>query len=426
MSEPEDPNRSVEESSRIRAASAKNRIDGILFFQNALSFSDFSTAVNIYSIAMKGLYVHVPFCSKVCGYCDFSTVAATPRLFAEYADLVLREAELRLSSLDFQTVYFGGGTPSVLPFREWERLISGLKNLGVDFQKMSEVDLEGNPDSLSPEFLEAAHGLGVNRFSLGIQTFHDGLLERIGRRGSAAQARQALENLVGFSKKANVRATADLMFSLPGQTLEDFSSDVLELAQSGIGHVSFYGLILNPHTVLGRLYEKGSLEIDEDLYPKMYEAGVKILHEFGIERYEVSNFARKGEESVHNRNYWLRGEYLGLGPGAHSFDGDVRRANPFRYLNWKRWIENGCPESGQEIDRLGSKERIDEKIWLSLRLREGLDVEALECDEGFQLSQSKIDSWVEKGCLERRGSRIALNGHGWLWMDRIVENLMPD
>lgn len=376
---------------------------------------------------MKGLYVHVPFCSKICGYCDFSTVAAAPRLFAEYVDLVLREAELRMGSgEEFRTVYFGGGTPSVLPISELKRLISGLENLGIDFGNLDEVDLEGNPDSLSKEFLEAAHGLGVNRFSLGIQTFQDELLKRIGRRGSAAQARRALEDLVEFSQKANVRATADLMFSLPGQRLENFAEDVRELAQSGIGHVSFYGLILNSHTVLGRLHEKGSFEIDEDLYPKMYETGVGILHEFGIKRYEVSNFARVGEESVHNRNYWLRGEYLGLGPGAHSFGGSFRRANPFRYLGWKRWIESLCPESGQELDKIGSKERIDEKIWLSLRLREGLDFESLEREEGFRLSQSKVERWISKGFLELCGSRIALKGHGWLWMDRIVEDLLPD
>ncbi|MDY3922384.1 MAG: radical SAM family heme chaperone HemW [Hallerella porci] len=379
---------------------------------------------------MNSLYVHIPFCSKICGYCDFSTVGGAPRLFAEYVDLLLREAEERFAKAgnfvqNFQTVYFGGGTPSVLPLKEFSRLVRGLENLGVKFSQMREVDWECNPDSATEEIVENAISLGVNRISLGIQSFDNRILAEIGRRGSAEQAREALQRLQNFQKSSkSLRLTADLMFWLPKQTLEDFERDVKELADSGIGHVSFYGLILNPKTVLGKKFAQKKLDLDEDLYPKMYRAGVKILENAGIERYEVSNFAKIGEESLHNRNYWLRGEYIGLGPSAHSFRESVRAAAPAKFNAWKNWVLAGAEESAMEIDRLGKQERIEEKIWLSLRTREGLDLQRLEFEEFTKIPEQKIARWEEKGYLKRDENRLILQGDGWLWMDEIVSDFI--
>lgn len=380
---------------------------------------------------MKGLYIHIPFCKKICGYCDFATLPGAKRLFSEYVDLLLREAELRLSKWkfgvsEFSTSYFGGGTPSELPASELAKLFRGLESLGVDFSKLLEVNIECNPDSASPEFLEQAYSLGVNRFSLGLQTFDDSLLRAIGRRGTSSENRDALARLVAFTRKTGTRASADLMFWLPGQSLERFREDVSELALSGIGHVSFYGLALGSNTVLENRMRKGLFSLDESLYPEMYEAGVRVLRENGIERYEVSNFARSGEEGLHNRNYWRRGEYLGLGPGAHSFDGSVRSADPFRYAAWKRWVENGCPEDALEKDSIGKKERVEERIWLSLRTREGLDLHSLDLEETVKIPGEKIERWVKRGYLERDGSVVRLFGRGWLMMDAVVEDLMPD
>ena len=379
---------------------------------------------------MNSLYVHIPFCSKICGYCDFSTVGGAPRLFAEYVDLLLREAEERFAKAgnfvqNFQTVYFGGGTPSVLPLKEFSRLVRGLENLGVKFSQMREVDWECNPDSATEEIVENAISLGVNRISLGIQSFDNRILAEIGRRGSAEQARESLQRLQNFQKSSkSLRLTADLMFWLPKQTLEDFERDVKELADSGIGHVSFYGLILNPKTVLGKKFAQKKLDLDEDLYPKMYRAGVKILENAGIERYEVSNFAKIGEESLHNRNYWLRGEYIGLGPSAHSFRESVRAAAPAKFNAWKNWVLAGAEESAMEIDRLGKQERIEEKIWLSLRTREGLDLQRLEFEEFTKIPEQKIARWEEKGYLKRDENRLILQGDGWLWMDEIVSDFI--
>ncbi len=380
---------------------------------------------------MKGLYIHVPFCKKICGYCDFATLPGSRRLFAEYVDLLLREAELRLSkwkfgTSGFSTAYLGGGTPSELPRLELSRLVRGLESLGVDFSKLLEVNVECNPDSASEEFLECAHLLGVNRFSLGLQTFDDSLLQAIGRRGTARENREALARLVEFTRKTGTRASADLMFWLPGQSLDRFRDDVAELAKSGIGHVSFYGLTIGSKTVLENRMRKGLFALDEALYPEMYESGVRILRNFGIERYEVSNFARPGDEGLHNRNYWRLGEYLGLGPSAHGFDGSVRSAAPLRYAAWKRWVEDGCPDSGLEKDALGKKERVEERIWLSLRTREGLDLQSLESEESARIPEKRIERWRRLGFVERDGSRLRLVGRGWLMMDSVVSDLLPD
>ena len=182
---------------------------------------------------MNGLYIHIPFCTKICGYCDFATVAGSARLFGEYVDLLLREAERRFGEnphfiRHLETAYFGGGTPSVLPPREFERLVLGLESLGVDFRHLQEVDWECNPDSATDENLQAAISLGVNRISLGVQTFDNELLKAIGRRGTAEQARDALRRILRLPDLSGkkIRSSADLMFWLPGQTLAGFERDV--------------------------------------------------------------------------------------------------------------------------------------------------------------------------------------------------------
>ena len=155
---------------------------------------------------MNGLYIHVPFCAKICGYCDFATVASSARLFREYVDLLLREAAIRLDenanfAKEISTVYLGGGTPSALPVEELSRLVQGLENLGIHLKEMREVDIECNPESSSDAFLEEAYRIGVTRFSLGIQTFDDALLQAIGRKGSAAESRDALSRILRFTQK---------------------------------------------------------------------------------------------------------------------------------------------------------------------------------------------------------------------------------
>lgn len=373
---------------------------------------------------MTGLYIHVPFCRKVCDYCDFSVQSVPGRLYPEYVDLLLREAELRLRGRRFYTFYLGGGTPSVLPAELLQRLFSGLARLGVRFGDMKELTMEMNPESAFPDRLAVAMDSGIRRFSLGLQTLDDELLKMVGRSHSVKTGMAALERLLSLVPRG-IRVNADLMFDLPGQTLSGFVSDVRRIAGSGAGHISVYGLTVSPHTVLGARVRKGELKISEDLYPEMYRACVSELEQAGFHRYEVSNFAKPGEESIHNQNYWDRGEYLGLGPGAHSFEGNVRSAGPSRYAEWRRWVRAGCPSGGFALDTLGKKERVTEIVWLSLRQAKGLDLDALFKTEGVSVPMNAVDCLCAKGWISVRGSHLCLAGDGWLMMDSVVNSLLP-
>ena len=190
--------------------------------------------VNIYSLWMNGLYIHVPFCAKICGYCDFATVACSARLFREYVDVLLREAAIRLDenanfAKEISTVYLGGGTPSALPVEELSRLVQGLENLGIHLKDMREVDIECNPESSSDAFLEEAYRIGVTRFSLGIQTFDDALLQAIGRKGSAAESRDALSRILRFTQKN------ELKLPTPSQALPDSPGGAYRTFEGGSG-----------------------------------------------------------------------------------------------------------------------------------------------------------------------------------------------
>lgn len=381
-------------------------------------------------MSISGLYIHIPFCEKVCDYCDFSVFSSPPHLHEEYIELLLREIELRTEKDPFlfnslQTLYLGGGTPSVLSSLLLEKLLKNLENWGVPFRELQEFSMEMNPESCTEEKFLTAKAYGLNRVSLGLQTLENSLLALIGRKHNAQTGLKALELLLDFQKRYGIQINADLMFSLPSQTPEQFFRDAEILASSGIGHVSFYGLSLSKHTLMYNRVRQGKISVSEDDYAKMYLGGTRIFENAGFSRYEVSNFAKPGEESIHNLNYWKRGSYVGFGPSAHSFDGVVRYAVPKNYAAWRRWIHEGCPESGLEKDILGKREKIVELIWLSLRQSSGLNLESLQ-KESITLSENIMDAWVQKKYAEFNANHFRLTGEGFIFMDSIVESLLPD
>lgn len=376
---------------------------------------------------MQGLYIHVPFCAKVCDYCDFSVLAAPERMYVEYLDLVLRELACVRDRYpekwaSIETLYLGGGTPSILPPELLVRLFSWLRDSGVCMENLREASMEVNPESCLEERLDVAMSFGVNRFSVGIQTFDAELLKAIGRAHSVETGLRALDTLC--SLKGKVQVNADLMFCLPNQSTETFLADVKRLSEYPLNHISFYGLNVSEHTVLGNRIQRGKLHVDEELYAPMYNGGVQILKEAGFERYEVSNFAKPGFESLHNKNYWNRGEYFGVGPGAHSYLGKVRFYAPEKYSRWKSFVLDGCAESLYSNDVLNRESAIAETIWLSLRQSAGLDVTRLASDFNYTLPESKIEHWVCKGYLQRSGNVVKLVDDGWLFMDQVVEDFM--
>ena len=373
---------------------------------------------------MLGLYLHIPFCEKICDYCDFFTIQGPSRLHGEYLDLLSREISAfserfpgALSQVE--TLYLGGGTPSILSPETLSRLFSILGEAGVPLLRLKESTMEFNPESTDAERLAVAVENGITRASLGLQSFRPELLQAVGRRHTPEAGLAALERLLS---RPGLRVTADLMFNLPGQTVSQFLEDLDRLSAYPLGHISFYGLKVDPRTRLGHRLEKGLVQVDEDLYGDMYREGVALLQSKGFDRYEVSNFARTGEESLHNLNYWRRGEYLAFGPSAHGFFGGVRFHAPDRYPEWRRYVEVGCPEGMLARDPIGHEEAVAELIQLSLRTKYGLDVAALQ-NLGVGLPEKTVSKWVGKGYLKRQGGCLVLDGDGWLFMDTVVADL---
>jgi oxygen-independent coproporphyrinogen-3 oxidase len=216
------------------------------------------------------------------------------------------------------------------------------------------------------------------------------------------------------------------MFDLPGQTVQGFLNDVDRLSDYPLEHISFYGLNVSPRSRLGHKVSAGELSINEDLYEPMYLGGVEILDRKGFGRYEVSNFARQGFESVHNQNYWNRGEYVGIGPGAHSFLGNQRFYAPEIYPRWREYVLAGCPAEMLSIDCLNREDKLMEYIWLSLRQSKGLSFKGLRefgIEDAEDEATSCISKWLGKEFVTNKNGVLQLKGRGWIFMDDIVTDL---
>lgn len=377
-------------------------------------------------VPMFSVYVHFPFCAQVCSYCDFAVLQGSGRLQEQFAALLLQETHLRwprdAAKQAPRTMYWGGGTPTELQPQRMVHLGEEFKRLGILQEDLAEFTVESNPESTTEEHIQALHGLGVDRWSLGIQTFEARLLRQLGRRASPEQNRQALQRLLATGKRLSV----DLMFSLPGQSPEGFLRDLQEAVDAGVSHVSFYGLEIHSNTLLGQQVRKGRIVAPDDQYAQFYRSGVALLESQGIVRYEVSNFAKVGQESLHNRNYWERGEYLGLGPGAHSFLKGVRWAAPRRFMEWGRWVEAGCPLADMEKDPIGSREALMELVWLGLRQQNGFEINSIQNQFGDALDWSAVHRFEEQGWLMQEHGFLRLVGEGWIYMDQVVSRILKD
>lgn len=212
------------------------------------------------------------------------------------------------------------------------------------------------------------------------------------------------------------------MFNLPGQSPESFLNDVDRLSNFNLSHVSFYGLTVSPRSRLGHRIAKGDLKIDEDLYEEMYLRGVELLDSKGVKRYEVSNFSHPGFESLHNKNYWNRGEYVGFGPGAHSYLGNTRFYAPEIYPRWREFVKNRSPESMVVADKLNEEDVLMEHFWLSLRQSAGLDLKGIQAF-GVKLEERSYERWLKRDFVQIEDGFLRLKGRGWVFMDDIVTDL---
>lgn len=337
---------------------------------------------------MAGIYIHIPFCKQRCIYCDFYSTTNQEKE-NRYIQAVCTELELRKSTLSdsIHTIYIGGGTPSLLDPDSIARLRASI---GQNYQVMSDLEftVEANPDDISTEWLEAMSRIGVNRISMGVQTFHDGHLKLLRRRHNCEKAIEAV-HLCQTHGFRNI--SIDLIYGLPGQTLEEWKADVAQAIALNVQHISAYALIYEENTALWRMREQNKVqEADEELSLNMFEHLIKELKSNGFEHYEISNFGRPGFHSRHNSSYWNDTPYLGCGASAHSFIGEERMYNT---ANIDQYIEdiNKCKEKGlsyKEVchcETLNRYEHYNDRIITGLRTAAGLDLDRLEKDFGQEL-----------------------------------------
>lgn len=337
---------------------------------------------------MAGIYIHIPFCKQRCIYCDFYSTTSQEKE-NRYIEAVCTELELRKQSLPdpVHTIYIGGGTPSLLNPASVKQL-KDCMNRNYRVMPNLEFTVEANPDDISPEWLEAMSRTGVNRISMGVQTFHDGHLKLLRRRHNSERAIQAV-HLCQEHGFRNI--SIDLIYGLPEQTLEEWKADVAQAIALNVQHLSAYALIYEENTALWRMREQNKVqEADEELSLSMFEYLITELKNNGFEHYEISNFGLPGFHSRHNSSYWNDTPYLGCGASAHSFIGMERMyntANIDQYIkDITRCREENLPYNEVcHCEVLDRYEHYNDRIITGLRTAAGLDLEKLEQDFGTEL-----------------------------------------
>ncbi len=357
-----------------------------------------------------GLYLHIPFCRSRCPYCNFISLedpdARTRERFFRDLRLEISRVRQRSGAFRFDTIYLGGGTPSVLDPAE---VVGLLETIRTDFDVApgAEITCEWNPGDREEKKLSILKGAGVNRISLGAQSFHDGLLSRLGRRHSSADILKTFEGL----RAAGIgNISLDLMLRIPGQTFEDFQHSLERCVKLGAEQVSLYDLEVHPGTQFGRLRSRGELALPgEAEHALMYQAAGKVLEWAGYEHYEISNFAKPGFASRHNLIYWRNQEYLGLGPGAFSYREGVRSQFAKDIPRYLEKCEAGDWRNDEE-DVLSEAEKETETFAMGLRLKAGItpgDFPAI-----YPALAPRIGVLTEEGLLEQKDGKVRLTARG--------------
>ena len=374
---------------------------------------------------MAGIYIHIPFCKSRCKYCDFfSTTHLEKR--AQYVAALLEEWRMRAHEVNgpIHTIYIGGGTPSMLDDSSLQMIIEAIRResplnstaisgaLQGDEAKLQEITIEANPGDITLERAQAWRRMGINRLSIGVQSLDDELLQLIGRRHTAEQARKAVATAqaAGFDN-----ISIDLMYALPSQTMEQWQKDVVEALQMDVQHISTYGLIYEEGTVLMTLLDHGVIEaVDEDTEMQMYDYLVEQLAANNFEHYEVSNFALSNHQSRHNSSYWNNTPYIGLGAGAHSYDGQVRQWN---ISDLDTYIAQAMAHQLQpEKEVLSEEQRHTERVMLGLRTNSGIGID--------EIDRSKAQPYIAQGMLIEKDNRIIATTKGYHILNRIIEDLI--
>lgn len=362
----------------------------------------------------RHLYVHVPFCARRCSYCDFAIAVRRQTPVAEFVASLRGELEVRVpgrAPAPLDTLYLGGGTPSRLG---GDGVASAIESVRAHFDLATdcEVTVEANPEDVSPDVVRTWRDAGVNRVSLGVQSFSPGVLQWMHRTHDVPAIHRAADAL---RAGGITNWSLDLIYALPPEVPRDWRADVAAALALEPPHISAYGLTVEPGTPLARWRTRGEIhEADEERYERDFLHAHDAMAEAGLEHYEVSNYAQHGMQSRHNSSYWLNVPYLGLGPGAHGFDGASRRWNEREYTRWSERVSEGeDPRAGEETLDEAAQEL--ERVYIGLRTRSGV---ALRPDES-----AYVAPWLAAGWGMVREGRLQLTPRGWLRLDALVAAL---
>jgi oxygen-independent coproporphyrinogen-3 oxidase len=384
-----------------------------------------------------GVYVHFPWCLAKCPYCDFVSYVSPGDIDHEgYADAVLRELDARAPLLEgrrIESIFFGGGTPSLWDARQLGRVLAGVRAaFQADLAERLEVTVECNPTSLDDDVARSLAAAGVDRVSIGVQSLSDERLRFLGRLHDASGAVRAVRGAI----RAGVqRVSADLIFGLPGQPADDARDEALALADLGLSHVSCYQLTIEAGTRFGELAKRGRLPLaDDGAVAEAFEAIDGAMASRGLSHYEVSNYARPGEEARHNLGYWRGDEYLGLGCGAFGFVRSHAPGEAARGVRWRNAVRpeqyvDGDAPSTDTTEALDGQMLLRERIMLGLRVTSGVDLAEAASDlglegNGWTPERERASAWlVSRGRILREGTRVRAPRSAWLWVDDTAARL---
>lgn len=364
---------------------------------------------------MAGIYIHIPFCNSKCAYCGFYSIPSQKRK-AEFLEALKQEMVSRKDYLHgeaVETIYFGGGTPSILKVKEIENLL-GLIQEYYSVEANAEITLEANPDTLSMEYLQGLRAIGINRLSIGIQSFFDDDLRYLSRRHDAGHARQCIQ----LAKDAGFdNISIDLIYGLPTSNADQWSRNLDLFFELEIPHLSAYALTLEPNSILTKQIEMGKvLPINEEDAVRDYEVLCRRAAENGYLHYEISNFCKPRKHSRHNSSYWFGIPYAGFGPSAHSFDGTSRQWN---VASLERYGES-------EREALSPEQIYDEYVMLRLRTLWGIDLKYMKREMGERFSdycERQAEPLIAEGRLSRTREFLYLNDEQMLFADGVAEAL---
>lgn len=368
---------------------------------------------------MRSLYIHIPFCNRICTYCDFNKFLIKNQPVDAYLDALIKELGM-ISEKEIYTVFIGGGTPTALSNVQLERL---LKFITERFDLISEFTVEANPDELTTDKIAIMKYYGVNRLSLGVQTFNNRLLRSLGRTHVEKDIKRAVDDANRLGIKS---VSIDLMYHLPTQTLEECQYDLEQAVQLNINHISSYSLILEPKTQFYNLYKKGMLQMpDETLAQDMYYYTMKFLAAHGFHQYEISNYAKGNFESLHNKVYWQNKEYYGAGAGSHGYIDGKRYYNVVPVPHYIKAMNNG--NAIKEVIPVDVNAAMEEFMFLGLRLNRGISIKDFETryDRRFyEIFGTVVQELLNKGQIIIEDDNVKLTDVGRMRGNDVFEKFL--